>query len=76
MVGATGGKFHTGSFKGSGAAKCLEVPLGGSVLSGADLDAKLDEWVEYGCIEADAAAAIKAVNSNVFFSEPSVLPNA
>jgi len=63
MGGANGCKFHTGSFKGSGSVKLLEVPLAGSVLSGSDLNTKIDQWVEYGCLEADAAAAIKAVNS-------------
>lgn len=64
MTGAKGGKFFTGSFKGSGSQTGLEVPLGGCVLSGAPLDSKIDQWVEYGCIEADAAAAIKAVNGD------------
>jgi hypothetical protein len=56
-------KFHTGIFKGSGSATGLQVPLGDTVLSGPDLDSKVDAWVEYGCLEADAAAAIKAVNA-------------
>ena len=63
--GAARLQLHTGTFKGSGgAAAGLQVPLSGAMLSGVSLDNKVDEWLAYGCMEADAAAAIKDVVAN------------
>ena len=63
--GAARLQLHTGTFKGSGgAAAGLQVPLSGAMLSGVSLDNKVDEWLAYGCMEADAAAAVKDVVAN------------
>ncbi len=77
MQEATGGKFFTGVFQGIGAApgsyaggnRGLEVPLSTTVLRGTELDSKIDSWVEYGCMEADAGAAIKEVNQTPLADE-------
>jgi hypothetical protein len=59
------GELVTVEVRGEGASRpALEVPVGGRVLSGGDLDAQLQDWVARGTVEPSFATAVARVVAN------------